>query len=102
MSRENVADYLPDEGDRRVFETGYDATPPSIAIVCAIAEIEEKEPTDVDFTLYETLDPDALDALFRDDATRDESREVSIAEFSVSDYRVSIRSDGSISIEAPE
>ena len=35
----------------------------SIAVVKAIAEAEGVEPEDLDFALYDVVDPDALDAL---------------------------------------
>ena len=60
MDAEELQAKLPDDGQKTV-ETEYGATPPSIAIVNAIAEMEGVSPTEIDFTLYENVDPDALD-----------------------------------------
>lgn len=37
--------------------------PPSLAVVTALADLKEKEPTDLDYTLYNYIQPQALDTL---------------------------------------
>lgn len=100
MVEENIPEVLPDAGERHTFETEYTGRPPSIAIVEAIAAIEEVSPNDVGFTLYDSVDPEALDTLFdeRADTTRRETDV--IAEFHVSDYTVKVASDGALTVSA--
>lgn len=93
----DIGDDLPPDGETRTFETEYDDRPPSIAIVEAIASIEGVRSTDVDFSLYDSVDSDALDTLFADG---DDGGVVAV--FHVSDYVVTVRDDGTITVEAPE
>lgn len=63
----------------------------------ALAAIEDTSPTEVDFVLHEQVDPDALDALLADDdADDEESRKDVTAEFSIDEYFVLARSDGTL------
>ncbi|UTF55887.1 HalOD1 output domain-containing protein [Natronosalvus rutilus] len=68
-------------------EYDWSATRPSIAVINAVAHAEDVEITDVsdtlDMTLYDQVDPDALDTLVFS------SDHVSVA-FSVDDYEVQI------------
>lgn len=96
--RSDLRDVLPDEGDKNTFEAHFDGRPASLAIIESIAAIEGIQPEEVDFTLYESLDPDSLDALFADDSS---GRDL-VAAFSVGGYRVQIRDGGKIEIEAPD
>ena len=66
----------------------WSSTTPTVAIVNAIAGIENVEPTDLptvlDTSLYDHVNPDALDTL----VTECEHRVIS---FTVDDYRVRIK-----------
>ncbi|MFC7239155.1 HalOD1 output domain-containing protein [Saliphagus sp. GCM10025317] len=78
-----------DDGSVRE-EYDWSVTRPSIAVIDAVAHAEDVEITDVssalDTTLYERVDPDALDTLVS------ASDHVSIS-FSVADYDVQIEGD---------
>lgn len=102
MNGDELPDNLPTDGDQRTFETEYAGRPPSIAIIEAIAAIEGVQSPDVEFTLYERIDPDALDALFADHETDGEAENGVVAEFRVNDYVVNVKPDGTLTIEAPE
>lgn len=106
MDEDDILDELPTDGDRRTFETQYAGRPPSIAIVEAIAAIEGIQSPDIEFTLYESIDPEALDTLFDDRKTAEEATSETetgaVAEFRVNDYVVNVNADGSLTIEAPE
>lgn len=82
------------------FETDYEERPPSIAVVAALAAIEDSRPAEVDFVLHERVDPDALDALMADDNDADdgESRGDVTAEFSIDKYGVLVRSNGTLTV----
>ncbi|UHQ99025.1 hypothetical protein HYG81_25100 (plasmid) [Natrinema zhouii] len=64
--------------------------PPSIAIVNALADLEEVDPTELDYTLYDYAYPEALDTLTQ-------SGNVEIT-FTVEQYKVHITESGSIHI----
>lgn len=76
------------------FRTQYSAEePPSLAVCRALASIEGVEPTDLDI-LYESIDPDALDAIF----DSPESKREVVVEFRAAGHRVIVESDGNITI----
>ncbi|MBZ6496189.1 HalOD1 output domain-containing protein [Natrinema longum] len=66
-------------------------TEPSMAIIGAIASLEEVTPADLsttlDNTLYDYVDPEALDALVTADSRL-------VISFSIADYGVRITEDG--------
>ena len=102
MVGDDLPERLPDDGGQTTFETEYTGRPPSIAIVEAIAAIEGVSSDNVEFTLYESLDPEALDTLF-DENTDMTGRETNvIAEFQISDYTVHVTSEGTLTVTAPE
>ncbi|WP_227375548.1 HalOD1 output domain-containing protein [Haladaptatus halobius] len=70
-----------------------DSETPSIAVVNAIAEHEEASPDDIGQQLYDVIDPDALDALFRP-RTDGKSRSDGNAVFTYHGHRITYRSDG--------
>ena len=72
-----------------------DDRPPSIAVVETMAKVRGAEPTELDITLYELVDPDALDSLFL-------GRDVGNLEvrLQVDRHLVTIGGDGSIQVEA--
>lgn len=73
---------------------------PSATIIAAIAEREGVDPVDLDVSLHEVVDPDALDVLFvrgRPDA------EVYV-EFTFAGYRVAVEHepDGSVRVRVTD
>ena len=75
-------EYIPDE-----------TTPTSIAVVRAIAAVENVDPIDLDFTLYEYVDPQALDQL-----TGRESADDTEVTFTANGYRVRVHDTGEITL----
>lgn len=74
-------------------EHTYDeATPASIAVIQAIAAVEDVDPIDVEFTLFEHVQPDALDMLVGHDSA---TGNVEI-KFTVDGYRVRVRDTGEV------
>ncbi|GKZ14126.1 MULTISPECIES: HalOD1 output domain-containing protein [Haladaptatus] len=74
-----------------------DGERPSTAVVNAIADYEDASPDDIGPRLYDVIDPDALDSLFRprvDGAARDGGKAV----FRYRDYEITYESDGWIHI----
>lgn len=64
---------------------------PSVAVVLGIAEHEQCDPDILDFTLYEYVDPDALDTLVRDNHRLNTNfTEVNVI---VDNYDVSVQGD---------
>lgn len=96
-SADDIKENLPMEGETQTFKTERDGRPPSFAVVQTIATIEGVEPTEVKFSLYDTVDPNALDSIFSDGETED----AVIATFYVEDYTVEIQDNGRITVEAP-
>ena len=70
-------------------------------VVHALADCMNVDVTDGSLSLYDSVDPDALDALFRPRYDGN-SRSGGTVAFSVADHRVTVRSDGEILIEPPE
>lgn len=68
----------------------------SLRIVDSIAAENGCDPTDLP-VLYETIDPGALDALFRPSGTS--QRSIGQVSFRYAGYRVSVDADGTITIE---
>lgn len=72
----------------------------SETIVHALAECMGVDVTDCDFSLYDSVDPDALDRLFR--PRRDGTvRTGGTVSFPVQGHRVTVYGDGEILIEPP-
>lgn len=67
----------------------------SLAVVEAVAHAEAVDPTDLP-PLHETIDPDALDAIFSTDPPGDPAEAVS---FSYCGHRVTIFADGAVTLE---
>ncbi|WP_339102651.1 HalOD1 output domain-containing protein [Haloterrigena salinisoli] len=92
--------WVPDDGDGAPVVLEYapdDETPTSIAVVRTIAALENVDPTALEFTLYDYIDPIALDRLIAH--TGDGSTEV---RFTIHGYRVSVRETGEIVVREPE
>lgn len=64
--------------------------PPSITVVEAIANLEEVDPTDLDFTLYNHIQPKALDTLTQSGAVT--------VTFSLAQYKVHITESNTVRI----
>lgn len=67
------------------------------SVVHAISDVTGVDPTDAGFRLYDHVDPDALNNLFRqrsDDAPRNRAT----LSFTVWEYRVSIEGSGRITV----
>lgn len=91
----------PDEDGRRpdadgVIQAEFDwsAKAPSNAVVEAVAIASDREPTAVE-PLYESVDPDALDALVGSNGTDSEDGEASVS-FEHAGHVVTVHSDGSV------
>ncbi|SNZ17255.1 hypothetical protein SAMN06269185_2950 [Natronoarchaeum philippinense] len=65
----------------------------STAVIEAIADAESVEPTELDLTLYEAVDVDALERLCRD------SDRHLVLEFEIGTYRVRVRGSKSVIVE---
>jgi hypothetical protein len=76
-------------------------TPPSIAVVEAVAECEGVEPRDLDCVLAEAIDPTALDELFESPFT-DGDDSAAFVRFDYCGYVVTVRSNRTVEVEPPE
>ncbi len=78
-----------------------DAAALSTTVIHALADCMGIDVTDCRFSLYDAVDPDALDALFRPrhDGT---PRTGGLLSFPVDGYYVTVDSSGEILIEPPE
>lgn len=74
-------------------ERAIDSSSVSTAVIEAIADVESVEPTELDVTLYESVDLDALERLCEG------AGEDLVAEFTVEDYRVRVRGSTSVIVE---
>lgn len=70
----------------------------SATVVHALADVMSADVTDVEFTLYDVIDPDALDRLF---ARSTDDAPPSHLAFTVENYQVTVYSDGEIVITPP-
>lgn len=92
-------DGSPDE--RGVYRVQHDLSSPqslSTTVTVAVADVAGVEPADIPEQLYDVIDPEALDKLFksRDDGTPRRGGRLS---FSLYGHHVTVRGDGSITIE---
>ncbi|ELY56721.1 hypothetical protein C491_11980 [Natronococcus amylolyticus DSM 10524] len=79
-----------------VVQTQYSSDEPvSEAVVRALAVVEDVEPTELDL-LYESIDPEALDAIF--DTPVIDNKPPTRIEFGVSVYLVVVNSNGQITL----
>lgn len=72
-----------------------DETPVDQRILETIAERNGVSPLDFDTPLWDVVDPEALDALFRSEGVSGH------VEFTYLGYRVRVRSDGRIALSEP-
>ena len=69
-------------------------------LVHALSDVSGVDVTDAGFTLYDYIDPDALDRLFK---PRDNAQRVNgMLSFAVWGYQVTVYSDGQIAIVPPQ
>lgn len=66
----------------------------SHAVVRAVADAEGVDPTELDTPLYEAVDPDALDALYREN-----ENSVTRMQFAYYGYRVTVHGDAELEVE---
>ncbi|WP_224335682.1 HalOD1 output domain-containing protein [Haloprofundus halobius] len=83
---------------RECYSIEYDRTrdPPSIELIVAIATIEDRGTDEVE-PLYETIDPDALDAIFREESEATAHRNGRLS-FVFSGREVTVWAEGRIDI----
>ena len=74
-------------------ERAIDGSSVSTAVIEALADVESVEPTELDVTLYEVIDLDALERL------RERTGEDLVLEFTVEDYRVRVRGTNAVIVE---
>ena len=70
----------------------------STALVAALSEAKGRDVTEDEYVLYDSIDPDALDALFRTDRAEDTLK----IEFTTHDAIVVIWNDGRVCIEVQD
>jgi hypothetical protein len=91
-----------EDGPRVVHSRAADrgeGTDPSIAVVEAVAEAKGVEPTEMGSTLYDVVDPDALDRLFSGGGSDGfEGRVV----FELDAYEVTVQSNGDVLVRQTE
>jgi len=74
-------------------ERAIDSSSVSTAVIEALADVESVEPTELDMTLYEAVDLDALERLCEGPG------EDLVLEFTVEDYRVRVRGSSAVIVE---
>lgn len=92
-ARESAA-HAPRLGD--VFHTEYEDDSASEAVIVAVSAVEGVDPIDLE-TLYDRINPDALDTLMDEHAVVRDDSAIEVT-FQYSGYRVSVRNDGSITL----
>ncbi|MDG5776813.1 hypothetical protein QA599_10195 [Haloarculaceae archaeon H-GB1-1] len=80
---------------RSVEETFGRSKEPSLAVVDALASLEGDAPHETEFVLSDYVDPEALDALF---SAAESNRRVVSVEFTVREYAVVVRGDGTVTV----
>ncbi|MFD1685837.1 HalOD1 output domain-containing protein [Halobellus litoreus] len=96
MSDERTKDPTDSNPDHETVRARYDweSTPPSTAIVETIAEATGDNPTALE-PLYESVDPDALNALLTSVPSRTAGRDLRIS-LSVDGHAITVFGDGGI------
>ena len=67
----------------------------SQSVIAAVADAEGVDPTELSVPLYEAIDPDALDALFRSDGVA-----AGQIRFSYHGYQITVYDDGQLDLVA--
>lgn len=81
------------EAERRVYYPEDEETSISERVMEAIEAYEGVDVTRSEFVLFDAIDPDALDRLFRTEADADV-----VVEFTVDDVRVTLLGDGGVDV----
>lgn len=74
-------------------ERAIDGSPVSTVVIEAIADVESVEPTELDVTLYDSIDLDALERLCEG------AGEDLVLEFAIEEYRVRVRGSSAVIVE---
>lgn len=99
MNSNDTGGELPTDDGPVIVETNYEDRSPSIAVVAALAALEDTPTIEVDFVLHEHIDPDAMDMLMAAEAAGDDEEQGDVtAEFSIGEYTVLVRNDGTLKI----
>jgi len=80
-------------------EYDWATTTPSTAVVETVAIASDREPTAIE-PLYETIDPDALDALVRSNETVSSRGDVNVT-FEFAGLGVAVHGDGGVVVRPP-
>lgn len=86
----------PPDGTLRS-EYDWSSISPSTAVVESVAEAVDRETTDLD-SLYDSLDPDALDALVGADRTPRDRADTTVS-FTFAGRRVTVHSSGEVVVD---
>lgn len=86
---------LPDGGD--VFQAEYHNEPPTLVIARGISALEDCTVENAP-RLYDYVDPDAMDNMMK--TARDSEQEITV-HVMIEEYKISVDSDGSLSIHDP-
>ena len=98
MSEDEPSRTAISSADDRSVRTSFEPDEsPSEAVVMAVAALTNTDPTELK-PLYDAVDPDALDALFRHAASRERHTNHRVS-FLYHGFDVRVRSDGAIRLE---
>lgn len=93
----SATDRNDESSEDAVLETSFEPTdddPISVVIIDALTDAAETEATDIDPVLYEAIDPEAIDAMYRHaQAHPDTTWSFS---FSVGEFEITLWNDGDI------
>ena len=88
------------DGEDETIRAQYEwaSTAPSTAVIETVAIALDREPTTIE-PLYESIDPDALDALLRSNGSPATANDVTVS-FVVADRQVTVHSRGDVVVRA--
>lgn len=86
----------PGAGDLIQAEFDWSSTSPCAAVIELVAIASDCEPTAIE-PLYESVDPDALDALVRSKGARSTERDATVS-FAFAGHDVTVRSTGVVAV----
>lgn len=97
MSIRSESDQVSNDASvHRTWFDGEESTSITYGVVEAIATLDNTTPTEIDLMLYDAIDPDALNALYR--RAQKPGGEPWKIEFGIEQYEISVRSDGGITV----
>lgn len=85
------------DAERRVYYPESEDTSLSETVLEAIEAYQDVDVTRSEFVLFDAIDPDALDRLFRTEADADV-----VVEFTVDDVRVTLLGDGGVDVKVSD